>query len=90
MSRDGSEVLHFADLALDPTRHEVIRSGQQIDLTLTEYMLLELFLKHPREVLPRGLIFRAAGVSTSDRSPTRSMSASAICGGSSGPAASVA
>lgn len=58
-SHDGSELLRFADLALDQTKHEVVRSGRNIDLTLTEFMLLELFLKHPREVLPRGLIFSA-------------------------------
>jgi two-component system response regulator MprA len=52
-----SEVLRFADLVLDPTTHEVLRSGRPIELTLTEFTLLELFLRHPREVLPRGLIF---------------------------------
>jgi two-component system response regulator MprA len=53
----GSEVMRFADLVLDPMTHEVLRSGQRIELTLTEFTLLELFLKHPREVLSRGLIF---------------------------------
>jgi two-component system response regulator MprA len=53
----GTEVLRFADLVLDPTTHEVLRSGRRIELTLTEFTLLELFLKHPREVLSRGLIF---------------------------------
>jgi two-component system response regulator MprA len=53
----GSEVLRFADLVLDPTTHEVVRSGRRIELTLTEFALLELFLRHPRELLPRGLIF---------------------------------
>ena len=56
-SRVDSEVLRFADLVLDPTTHEVVRSGRRIELTLTEFTLLELFLRHPREVLPRGLIF---------------------------------
>jgi two-component system response regulator MprA len=55
--RVGSEVLRFADLVLDPTTREVFRSGQRIELTLTEFTLLELFLSHPREVLPRALIF---------------------------------
>ena len=55
----GSEVLRFADLVLDPTTHEVLRSGRRIELTLTEFTLLELFLQHPREVLSRGLIFTA-------------------------------
>jgi two-component system, OmpR family, response regulator MprA len=53
----GSEVLRFADLVLDPTTHEVVRSGRRIELTLIEFTLLELFLRHPRDVLPRGLIF---------------------------------
>jgi two-component system, OmpR family, response regulator MprA len=53
----GSEVLRFADLVLDPATHEVQRNGRRIELTLTEFSLLELFLQHPREVLPRGLIF---------------------------------
>jgi len=55
----ASEVLRFADLVLDPTTHEVVRGGRPIELTLTEFTLLELFLRHPREVLPRGLIFTA-------------------------------
>jgi len=55
--RTGSDVLRFADLVLDPTTHEVVRSGERIELTLTEFTLLELFLSHPREVLPRALIF---------------------------------
>jgi two-component system response regulator MprA len=55
----GSEVLRFADLVLDPTTHEVVRSGRQVELTLIEFAMLELFLLHPREVLPRGLIFTA-------------------------------
>ena len=55
--RIGSDVLRFADLILDPTTHEVLREGERIELTLTEFTLLELFLNHPREVLPRALIF---------------------------------
>jgi two-component system response regulator MprA len=55
--RIGSDVLRFADLALDPTTHEVVRGGERIELTLTEFTLLQLFLSHPREVLPRALIF---------------------------------
>jgi two-component system response regulator MprA len=55
--RVGSDVLRFADLVLDPTTHEVVRGERRIELTLTEFTLLELFLSHPREVLPRALIF---------------------------------
>jgi two-component system response regulator MprA len=55
--RGGSEVLRFADLVLDQTTHEVVRGGRRIELTPIEFGLLELFLRHPREVLPRALIF---------------------------------
>ena len=55
--RVDSEVLRFADLVLDQTTHEVVRGGRPIDLTLTEFTLLELFLRHPRELLPRAVIF---------------------------------
>ena len=55
--RIASEVLRYADLVLDQTTHDVVRGGQRIQLTLTEFTLLELFLEHPREVLPRALIF---------------------------------
>jgi two-component system response regulator MprA len=55
---DGSgETLHFADLALDPGTREVRRGGERIELTRTEFSLLELFLLNPRQVLTRSLIF---------------------------------
>ena len=53
----GSEILRFADLVLDPTTHEVVRGERRIELTLVEFTLLELFLKHPLEVLPRAFVF---------------------------------
>jgi two-component system response regulator MprA len=55
--RVGADVLRFSDLVLDPVTHEVVRGGRRIDLTLIEFALLELFLAHPRDVLPRALIF---------------------------------
>jgi two-component system, OmpR family, response regulator MprA len=55
--RAAADVLRFADLVLDPGTHEVVRAGRPIELTLTEFSLLEFFLAHPREVLPRALIF---------------------------------
>jgi two-component system response regulator MprA len=55
--RVGAEVLRFSDLVLDPATHAVVRDGRPIELTATEFMLLELFLNHPREVLPRAFIF---------------------------------
>ncbi len=50
-------VLRFADLVLDPSTREVARGGRQIELTTREYELLEFFLRHPRQVLSRDLIF---------------------------------
>jgi two-component system response regulator MprA len=49
--------LRFADLSLDPVTREVHRGERAIDLSRTEYNLLELFLLNPRRVLPRELIF---------------------------------
>jgi two-component system response regulator MprA len=53
---DG-EVLRYADLELDPVAHEVRRGDRLIELSKTEFLLLELFLKHPRQVLTRSTIF---------------------------------
>jgi two-component system response regulator MprA len=49
--------LRFADLKLDPISYEVRRGEREIDLTRTEFLLLELFLQHPRQVLTRSVIF---------------------------------
>jgi two-component system response regulator MprA len=54
---DEREVLRFDDLELDPHSHEVRRGRRLIELTRTEFLLLELFLHHPRQVLTRGQIF---------------------------------
>jgi two-component system, OmpR family, response regulator MprA len=54
---DGREVLRFADLELDPGTREVRRGGEAIELTRTEFSLLELFLLNPRQVLTRSIIF---------------------------------
>ena len=55
---DGADAttLQFADLSLDPTTREVTRGGRAIRLTRTEFSLLELFLRHPRQVLDRARI----------------------------------
>ena len=52
----GSAALAFADLSLDPGTREVSRGERRISLTRTEFTLLELFLRHPRQVLTRGRI----------------------------------
>ena len=49
----SAEVLSFADLTLDTATREVHRAGRPISLTRTEFQLLELFLRHPRQVLTR-------------------------------------
>jgi len=54
---DDTQVLQFADLELDPVTQEVRRGERVIELTKTEYLLLELFLRHPRQVLTRTQIF---------------------------------
>jgi two-component system response regulator MprA len=51
------QALRFGDLVLDPVGHEVHRGGRPIELTRTEFLLLELFLLHPRQVLTREQIF---------------------------------
>jgi len=54
---DGTDKLGFADLELDPGTREVTRGGIPIDLTRTEFSLLELFMRNPRQVLTRSVIF---------------------------------
>ncbi len=58
------------------------RGERDIDLTRTEFLLLELFLLNPRQVLPRSLIFERVWGSTSGRRRTRSRCTSVICDGS--------
>jgi two-component system response regulator MprA len=56
-SDETGEVLRFADLELDPGTREVRRGSRPIELTRTEFSLLELFLRNPRQVLTRSVIF---------------------------------
>jgi two-component system, OmpR family, response regulator MprA len=51
------EVLHFADLTLDTGTRQAFRADRPIELTAKEYELLELFMRHPRQVLTREVIF---------------------------------
>ena len=53
----GDEALRFADVQLDPVTREVRRGDRLIELSRTEYNLLELFLLNPRRVLVREVIF---------------------------------
>jgi two-component system, OmpR family, response regulator MprA len=50
-------VLRFADLELNAGSRTVRRDGERIELTRTEFNLLELFMLNPRQVLTRSLIF---------------------------------
>jgi two-component system response regulator MprA len=50
------ETLAFSDLTLNPATREVRRGGRLIDLTRTEFTLLEMFLRRPRRVLDRSFI----------------------------------
>jgi two-component system response regulator MprA len=53
----SGETLRFADLELDPGTREVRRAGEPVELTRTEFSLLELFMLNPRQVLTRSIIF---------------------------------
>jgi len=49
--------LRFADLALDLATREVRRGSREVRLTRTEFAILEVFLRHPRQVLTRPVLF---------------------------------
>jgi two-component system, OmpR family, response regulator MprA len=51
--------LTHADLVMDRVTHEVRRGERLLELTRTEYDLLEMFLEHPRQVLSREQLIRA-------------------------------
>ncbi|MEV5082368.1 response regulator transcription factor [Streptomyces sp. NPDC056159] len=53
------EALTFADLRMDLATREVTRGGRQVELTRTEFTLLEMFMAHPRQVLTREQILKA-------------------------------
>jgi two-component system response regulator MprA len=55
--RDRDRALAFGDLVLNPVTYEVRRGDRRLELTRTEHLLLELFLRNPRRVLTRELIF---------------------------------
>jgi two-component system, OmpR family, response regulator MprA len=52
----GQDVLTFADLSLDSAAREVTRGERTVRLTRTEFNLLELLMRHPRQVLTRAQI----------------------------------
>ena len=54
---EGVGTLRFADLSLDPASREVRRGDRILELTRTEFSMLEVFLNHPRHVLTRSMLF---------------------------------
>ena len=54
---EAPENLNFVDLRLDTGTHQVFRGERVVELTAKEYELLELFLRNPRQVLTRDLIY---------------------------------
>ena len=55
----AEEALGFGDLRMNLATREVTRGGRQVELTRTEFTLLEMFLAHPRQVLTREQILKA-------------------------------
>jgi two-component system response regulator MprA len=53
----GDGALRFADVSLDPATREAARGDRRLRLTRTEFNLLELFLRNPRQVLTRSQIY---------------------------------
>ncbi|CAL9527905.1 Response regulator MprA [Streptomyces sp. enrichment culture] len=56
---ENDDVLAFADLTMDLSTREVTRAGRSVELTRTEFTLLEMFMAHPRQVLTREQILKA-------------------------------
>jgi two-component system response regulator MprA len=55
--QERAPVLTFGDLTLDTSSRQARRRGRAISLTAKEYDLLELFMRHPRQVMTREIIF---------------------------------
>lgn len=56
-STSEGHVLQFADLRLDPVARQAFRGERELNLSRTEFLLLELFMINPRRVLTREIIF---------------------------------
>jgi DNA-binding response OmpR family regulator len=56
-AQDTGEVLRFGPLSVDLAAHEVRLSDRRVDFTAKEFELLELFMRHPRQVLTRDLLY---------------------------------
>jgi two-component system response regulator MprA len=65
----ADDTLRFADVTLDVEGREVRRGERRMELTATEFLLLELFLRHPKRVLRRDMIVdRIWGYDTATKS----------------------
>ena len=53
----GNDAVEFADVTLDVATREVYRGGRRLQLTRTEFNLLELFMRNPKQVLTRSQIY---------------------------------
>ena len=56
LSGETEESLEYADVSMDVRRHIVMRGGRELDLTPTEYRLLEVFMRKPETVMQRDAI----------------------------------
>ena len=54
---EGDEILRFTDLTLNPATRQAYRGDRLLELTAKEYDLLEMFMRHPRQVLTRDVIY---------------------------------
>ena len=54
---ERAPILTFGDLSLDTSTRQATRKSRLIMLTAKEYDLLEMFMRHPRQVLTREIIF---------------------------------
>ncbi len=53
----GDDALRYGDVSLDPATREVYRGERRLQLTRTEFNLLELFMRNPKQVLTRSQIY---------------------------------
>ena len=49
----SEEPITYSDITLDPRTREVMRAGQPVDLTPREFDLLQMLMRHPKQVLTR-------------------------------------
>ncbi len=84
---DDSSALRYRDLTMQRSLMDVRRGPRPIELTRTEYRLLEVLLARPERVVDRATIVDEVGATTSTRRPIRSTCTSGTCVASSRPTA---